>query len=136
MFELTVEKTIAAAHYLRDYHGRCEQLHGHNYRIMVFLRGEELDAAGMLVDFTEIKTALQPILDHLDHTCLNDLPEFAEISPSAENIARLIGDSLASNDFPRAIVHRVQVWETPNQSATYFVPGKSGAMSLSQTSTV
>lgn len=122
MFELSVEKTIAAAHYLRNYHGRCEQLHGHNYRVMVFLRGEQLDDAGMLVDFSEIKTVLNGILDHLDHTCLNDLPEFTDVSPSAENIAKHIGDSLTRHDFNSARVDRVQVWETPTQSATYFLP--------------
>lgn len=121
MFELAVEKTIAAAHYLRNFSGRCERLHGHNYRIMVFLQGEQLDDAGMLVDFTLVKESMSGILDKLDHYCLNDLPEFAEISPSAENIARVIGDFLARQDFGRARLHRVQVWETPNQSATYFV---------------
>lgn len=122
MFELAVEKTIAAAHYLRNYQGRCERLHGHNYRVMVFLRGDSLDEAGMLVDFAEIKEAMNRILDRLDHSCLNDLPEFATVSPSAENIARHIGDSLASYDFRRARLDRVQVWETPNQSATYILP--------------
>ncbi|MBC8104657.1 MAG: 6-carboxytetrahydropterin synthase QueD [Cytophagales bacterium] len=121
MFELAVEKTIAAAHYLRNFSGRCERLHGHNYRIIVFLQGEQLDDAGMLVDFTLVKESMSGILDKLDHYCLNDLPEFAEISPSAENIARVIGDFLARQDFGRARLHRVQVWETPNQSATYFV---------------
>lgn len=122
MFELAVEKTIASAHYLRNFQGRCERLHGHNYRIMVFLQGSQVDAAGMVVDFGVIKEAMNGILDKLDHYCLNDLPEFAEISPSAENIARLITDHLLRHDFGRARVHRVQVWETPNQSATYFAP--------------
>jgi 6-pyruvoyltetrahydropterin/6-carboxytetrahydropterin synthase len=121
MFELAVEKTIASAHYLRNFQGRCERLHGHNYRIMVFLQGTRLDDAGMLVDFTTIKEAMNEILDKLDHYCLNDLPEFAELSPSAENIALLIANYLSRHDFGRARLHRVQVWETPNQSATYFV---------------
>ncbi len=121
MFELAVEKTIASAHYLRNFQGRCERLHGHNYRIMVFLQGTRLDDAGMLVDFTTIKEAMNEILDKLDHYCLNDLPEFAELSPSAENIALLIANYLSRHDLGRARLHRVQVWETPNQSATYFV---------------
>ena len=121
MFELAVEKTIASAHYLRNFQGRCERLHGHNYRIMVFLQGARLDDAGMLVDFTTIKEAMNGILDKLDHYCLNDLPEFAELSPSAENIALVIANFLNRHDFGRARLHRVQVWETPNQSATYFV---------------
>ena len=122
MFELVVEKTIAAAHYLRDYNGPCERLHGHNYRILVFLRGEQLDDSGMLEDFGDIKKALNVILDRLDHYNLNDLPEFAHLSPSTENIARLIGDELAAHPWQRARVDRVQVWETPTQGATYFVP--------------
>ena len=122
MFELVVEKTIAAAHYLRNYQGACERLHGHNYRILVFLRGEQLDEAGMLEDFGDIKAALNVILDRLDHYNLNDLTEFADLSPSAENIARVIGDALAAHSWKRGHVDRVQVWETPFQAATYFIP--------------
>ncbi len=122
MYELVVEKTFAAAHYLRNFHGRCENLHGHNYRVQVYVRGSELNDAGMLVDFTDIKNALNGVLDRLDHTCLNELPEFAVLSPSAENIAKLIGDHLGGFDFGRGAIHRVEVWETPIQSATYFLP--------------
>lgn len=122
MFELVVEKTIAAAHFLRNYHGACERLHGHNYRILVYLTGEQLNEAGMLEDFGEIKQALVPILERLDHHNLNDLPEFEHQSPSAENIARLIGDALARHRFERGRVDRVQVWETPLQAATYYLP--------------
>ena len=122
MFELVVEKTIAAAHYLRNYQGPCERLHGHNYRILVFLTGDRLDDAGMLEDFGEIKKALGGILERFDHYNLNDLPEFRDLSPSAENIARMIGDSLARHPFERGRVDRVQVWETPIQAATYYVP--------------
>ncbi len=121
MFELVVEKTIAAAHYLRDYEGPCERLHGHNYRILVYVQGEELNEAGMLEDFGEIKKALNAILNRLDHYNLNDLPEFTHLSPSAENIARVIGDALAEHPWRRGRIHRVQVWETPTQGATYFV---------------
>lgn len=131
MFELVVEKTIAAAHYLRDYNGPCERLHGHNYRILVFLRGERLNASGMMEDFGDIKKALNAILDRLDHYCLNDLPEFAELSPSTENLARVIGDGLAAHPWQQGRVDRVQVWETPTQGATYFVPqSKSTANNL------
>lgn len=122
MFELFVEKTIAAAHFLRDYQGPCERLHGHNYRVRVFVRGEQLSAAGMLVDFGDIKAALAGVLDRLDHYNLNDLPEFADTSPSAENIARLIGEYLRTHgSFARGRVHRVEVWETPTQGVTYFL---------------
>ena len=122
MYELVVEKTIACAHFLRNYSGPCERLHGHNYRIVVFLTGDTLDEAGMLEDFGEIKRALGAILERLDHYHLNDLPEFADLSPSAENIARVIGETLAGHPWKRGRVDRVQVWETPVQGATYFLP--------------
>jgi 6-pyruvoyltetrahydropterin/6-carboxytetrahydropterin synthase len=121
MFELVVEKTFAAAHFLRSFQGPCERLHGHNYRVQVYLRGEKLNDAGMLVDFTDVKKVLGQVLDHLDHQFLNDLPEFKTISPSAENIARFIGDEMAKSDWGNATLHRVEVWETPIQSATYFL---------------
>lgn len=121
MFEIVVERTIAAAHFLRDFSGPCERLHGHNYRIEVFLRGERLNAAGMLEDFSDIKRALNAILERFDHYTLNDLPEFADLSPSTENLARVIATEMALHPFERGRVHRVRVWETPIQSATYFV---------------
>jgi 6-pyruvoyltetrahydropterin/6-carboxytetrahydropterin synthase len=126
MFELSVEKTFAAAHFLRDFTGPCERLHGHNYRVVAYVRGTQLDAAGMLVDFTDLKASLGGVLERLDHYCLNDLPEFAEVSPSAENIARFIAEGMAKNDFGAARLDRVEVWETPIQSATYFLPDRHG----------
>lgn len=122
MFELVVERTIAAAHFLRNYAGPCERLHGHNYRVLVFLVGDTLDEAGMLEDFGAIKRVLNAILERMDHYCLNDLPEFAALSPSAENIARVIAEGLAAQPWQRGRVDRVQVWETPMQGATYHLP--------------
>lgn len=129
MFELVVEKSFAAAHYLRNYSGPCERLHGHNYRVLVYVVGDRLNDAGMLEDFGDIKAALNAVLDRLDHYNLNDLPEFADLSPSAENIARVIGDALAARPFARARIHRVQVWETPMQAATYFLPAPGAGTS-------
>jgi len=126
MYELVVEKTIAAAHFLRNYSGPCERLHGHNYRIVVFVRGSELDEAGMLEDFGEIKAAMNAMLTRFDHYNLNDLPEFAHLSPSAENIARVMAESLSCQGWKRGRVHRVEVWETPTQGATYFLPDGCG----------
>jgi len=119
MFEVRVEKTIAAAHRLFDYDGPCETLHGHNYRIEVAYMGAELDRFGMLVDFTEIKKAFHAVLDTLDHTYLNDLPAFRNLSPSAENIAAHIFQELNQTLFDRARLDRVSVWETPTQVAVY-----------------
>jgi len=119
MFEVRVEKTIAAAHRLFDYDGPCESLHGHNYRIEVSYTGTELDRFGMLVDFTEIKKAFHAVLDTLDHTYLNDLPAFQDLSPSAENIAAHIYRELKVTQFARATLNSVSVWETPTQVAKY-----------------
>ena len=119
MFEVRVEKTIAAAHRLYDYDGPCEALHGHNYRIEVTYTGTELDGFGMLVDFTEIKKAFHAVLDTLDHTYLNELPAFQGVSPSAENIAAHIYRELKLTKFARATLSSVSVWETPTQVAKY-----------------
>jgi 6-pyruvoyltetrahydropterin/6-carboxytetrahydropterin synthase len=119
MFEINVEKTIAAAHRLFDYQGPCEVLHGHNYRVQVTYSGTELDRYGMLVDFTEVKKQFHAVLDTLDHTYLNELPAFQHLSPSAENIAAYIYREMKRAEFPRAQLLAVTVWETPTQSAVY-----------------
>ena len=121
-YELVVEKTFAAAHYLLNYDGPCERLHGHNYRVVVFVVGSALNESGLLEDFGNIKKALNEVLDRMDHYNLNDLPEFTEVSPSAENIARVIGDNLAATHFERGRIDRIQVWETQFQAATYYLP--------------
>ena len=120
MFEVRVEKTIAAAHRLFDYNGPCETLHGHNYRVEVAYTGTELDRFGMLVDFTDIKRAFNAVLDTLDHTYLNELPAFEGVSPSAENIAAYIYRSMKQTPFERATLDSVSVWETPTQVAKYY----------------
>ncbi len=119
MFEVSVEKTVAAAHRLFDYDGPCEALHGHNYRVQVFYAGTELDRFGMLVDFGDIKRVFHAVLDTIDHTYLNDLPAFQNLSPSAENIAAYVFHGMKQMSFERAALRRVSVWETPTQVATY-----------------
>jgi 6-pyruvoyltetrahydropterin/6-carboxytetrahydropterin synthase len=119
MFEISVEKTIAAAHRLFDYDGPCEALHGHNYRILITYGGTELDRYGMLVDFTDVKKAFNSVLDQIDHTYLNELPAFHGVSPSAENIASYVFHELKRDRFPRARLLSVAVWETPTQCAIY-----------------
>ena len=119
MYEVSVEKTIACAHRLFDYNGPCEDLHGHNYRILVTYCGEELDRFGMLVDFSDIKKVFVAVLDGLDHKYLNDLPAFRDVSPSAENIARYVFVEMKQTAFERARIAAVSVWETPTQVATY-----------------
>lgn len=122
MFEIRVDKTIACAHRLFGYNGPCEELHGHNYRVEVAYQGDALDEFGMLVDFTDVKRAFNLVLDTLDHTYLNDLPAFRDLSPSAENIAWYIFQELKKTEFSRGTLVSVSVWETPTQVAVYREP--------------
>ena len=95
MFEVRVTADFAAAHFLRDYNGKCENLHGHNYKVYAHVCGPELNEGGMLLDFTKLKTALREVCKQLDHTNLNDMPVFDQ-NPSAERIAKYIYDGIIS----------------------------------------
>jgi len=121
MFEVSVEHTFAAGHALRNYRGKCENVHGHNYRVRVLVRGEKLDHVGMLADFTELKRLLRAVSEPMDHVFLNDMPPFNELNPTAENMAWYICEKLREElkaDNPVEIAE-VTVWETDIQSATY-----------------
>ena len=122
MFEVAVEQSFASAHALRNYKGRCENVHGHNWKVRVVIEGEKLDATGMLVDFLDVKSFMGEILDRLDHQFLNEIPPFDSINPSAENIAeyfyRQMTGRLAETPVPVRI-REVKIWETDIQSATY-----------------
>ena len=107
MYEVTVDAGFSSGHYLRNYHGRCENPHGHNYKVRVTLAGAELDATGLLLDFKMLKQVMRPVIDRIDHQMLNDLEPFTTLNPSAENIARYFYDQtneqLAADDRgPRA----------------------------------
>jgi 6-pyruvoyltetrahydropterin/6-carboxytetrahydropterin synthase len=121
MFEITVEQTFAAGHALRDYHGKCENLHGHNYRVCVTVQGERLDSTGLLVDFVELNQLIGGAVEYLDHRFINDLPPFDEVNPSAENIAKYFYErvSVRLKNEVAARVSQVQVWETDTSSAVY-----------------
>jgi 6-pyruvoyltetrahydropterin/6-carboxytetrahydropterin synthase len=124
MFEVSVEASFAAAHSLRGYHGKCENLHGHNYRVMLVVTGKELDKIGLLQDFTILKQALRTVTNHLDHKNLNELPPFDKVNPSAENLARFIHEETAKHIGARELdggaqLTSVTVWETETASATY-----------------
>ena len=127
MFEVSVEHTFAAGHALRNYRGKCENVHGHNYRVQVIVRGEELDQTGMLAYFVELKRLLRAISEPLDHVFLNDLEPFRQTNPSAENIARYIWEKMSEGlrvENPVEVAE-VKVWETDIQSATYRPPTRS-----------
>ena len=121
MFELTIEESFAAGHALRQYRGKCENVHGHNYRCQVTVEGAELDRIGLLVDFVELKKVVHAVIDRLDHQWLNDLPQFDVLNPSAENIAKYIHDEVSAGLGTRDGVRigMVRLWETDTSSATY-----------------
>ena len=126
MFQVRVKADFAAAHFLRDYHGKCENLHGHNYKVYAHVQGKNLDEGGMLLDFTELKTALKRVIEKLDHTNLNDIA-FFEQNPSAERIAVYIYDgileqipSLKKNGGEGAYLYAIDVFETENNRARYL----------------
>ncbi|MBI9105751.1 MAG: 6-carboxytetrahydropterin synthase QueD [Spirochaetales bacterium] len=119
MFQVRVEDYFAAAHYLVNYHGKCENLHGHNYRVRVFAEGPELDEGGMLLDFGMLKKSLKKVTDLIDHSLLNKNEHFSEREPSAELIAYHIYKSL-KKEMPDAPVSRVEVFETEKNMAAYI----------------
>jgi 6-pyruvoyltetrahydropterin/6-carboxytetrahydropterin synthase len=125
MYEISVEKHNDAAHYLRDYKGKCENLHGHRYRIVVKVSAEKLNEIGLAYDFTDLKKHLGEILERYDHTCLNDVKPFDKINPSAENLAATIYKELKKKlPFDDAQgkgvkLTSVAAYETPEQGVVY-----------------
>jgi 6-pyruvoyltetrahydropterin/6-carboxytetrahydropterin synthase len=120
MFEVSVEQTFAAGHALRNYRGKCENVHGHNYRVLVTIEGPELDSIGLLVDFVELKKLMNGVIDRLDHQFINDLAPFDTINPSAENMAKYFYDEISAGLGESSIrVSEVKLWETDTASATY-----------------
>lgn len=132
MFEVRVETDFAAAHFLKDYHGKCENLHGHNYKVYAHVRGEVLNDGGMLLDFTQLKGALRTVCKTLDHTNLNDFAVF-EQNPSAERIAMFIYNGIIEEckkigidlsyapEKKSAFLLGVDVFETDTSRARYRI---------------
>jgi 6-pyruvoyltetrahydropterin/6-carboxytetrahydropterin synthase len=120
MYEISVEYTFAAGHTLRNYKGKCEHVHGHNYKVRVTLAGDKLNAAGLLMDFVDLRAAIKRLVEKLDHRFLNDIPPFDQLNPSAENLAKYICDEIEPQARNQGLqVHGVTVWETDTTSATY-----------------
>jgi 6-pyruvoyltetrahydropterin/6-carboxytetrahydropterin synthase len=120
MYEIVVEQHFDAAHFLRGYKGKCENIHGHRYTVRVRLKAAALNEIGLAYDFTDIKRYLREIIGRLDHTSLNDIPPFDKINPSAENIAGTIYRELqAKMAGEPAVVSSVEAWETPQQGVIY-----------------
>lgn len=123
MFEVTVEDSFAAGHYLRNYKGKCENPHGHNYKVRVTLAGAELDKGGLLVDFKDLREVMRQVIDRLDHQMLNDVQPFTELNPSAENLAKYLYDEtngrLRQVTNGRVRIKDVTVFETESTTARY-----------------
>ncbi|MCI0403034.1 MAG: 6-carboxytetrahydropterin synthase QueD [Acidobacteria bacterium] len=122
MFEIAVEETFAAGHALRGYQGKCENVHGHNYKVRVVMTGEKLDQVGLVYDFVELKKRMDEVIRAIDHKFLNDLPPFTELNPSAENIAKYFYDELSRRlaaSANGARLREVTIFETDTTTATY-----------------
>jgi 6-pyruvoyltetrahydropterin/6-carboxytetrahydropterin synthase len=121
MYEITVIKSFSAAHLLAEIGGKCEELHGHNFKAEVTVAATELNSTGLLIDFRVFKKWLGEILDDIDHKYLNALSSFAGINPSAENIAKYICEKMELKaGASRVNVVRVKIWESENAAVTYI----------------
>jgi 6-pyruvoyltetrahydropterin/6-carboxytetrahydropterin synthase len=123
MFEVTVEDSFAAGHYLRNYEGKCENPHGHNYKVRVTLAGQDLDKAGLLLDFKDLRDVMKHVIERLDHKMVNELEPFTMVNPSAENLAKYFYEETSVKldrvTSGRVRVKNVTVFETDTTTATY-----------------
>jgi 6-pyruvoyltetrahydropterin/6-carboxytetrahydropterin synthase len=120
MYEVFVEQFFEAAHFLRGYQGKCENIHGHRYSVVVRLKSEKINEIGLAYDFTDVKQHLRTILASYDHALLNDLPSFDKINPSAENLASTLYNQLMDKITHTGIVlSSVEVRENPHQGVLY-----------------
>jgi len=121
MYELGITTSFSAAHHLVAYPGACAVLHGHNWKVEIFVQGEQLDELGMLVDFKVLKACLNELMEELDHTDLNTHPEFIDLNPTSEQIARFLYRRLSISVSDSLYkISRVMVHETPSSVATYW----------------
>ncbi|HOL22537.1 MAG TPA: 6-carboxytetrahydropterin synthase QueD [bacterium] len=124
IYEIKVEDSFSSAHHLRNYNGKCERIHGHNWKVEICVSGEKLDGDGLLIDFNILKGKLKEILSILDHRDLNTIPFFKKKNPTSENICLYIYEKVkkALKQYP-VIVKRITVWENDRQSASYIEEG-------------
>ena len=122
MYELTVHGEFESAHRIVGYEGKCRRLHGHNWTVEAVVKGRELDRLGMLIDFKILKAALSAVLDEFDHQYLNELPAFATMNPTAENLARVIFERMSASavfEGSSARMAAIKIFETPRSCVTY-----------------
>ena len=119
MYELTITDNFSSAHFLRNYQGPCEKLHGHTWKLEITVQSTELNDIGLVIDFQVLKKKLKEFLQHLDHVCLNDLSPFETSNPSTENLAKYIYQE-CSKQCDLIPLKSVRVWESENASVTYY----------------
>jgi len=127
MYKLGLRVYISAAHYLRDYPGKCSSLHGHRWVVEAIIKVETLNSLGMGHDFRKFRKQLQKITDALDHQCLNKVSPFDKINPTAENMARVIFERFRDALPKRLKLHEVKVWESSDAWASYSPEGEEDA---------
>ncbi len=121
MFDLTIEAQFSSAHQLRGYKGKCEAMHGHNWRVQVTVSSEKLNDIGIAIDFHDLKDMTGEVISSLDHSFLNEVFPFTEINPSSENIAKWIFETLKKKLKNESCnVSSITVWENEGSSATYY----------------
>ena len=120
MYEIVVTGSFSSAHNLREYKGKCEAVHGHNWKVKVIIMSEELNSEGMVIDFNLAKKYLNNILKKLDHKYINEIEPFDKINPTSENIAKFIFQEMSQMIEGNLKVKKVTVWETETSSASYY----------------
>jgi 6-pyruvoyltetrahydropterin/6-carboxytetrahydropterin synthase len=120
MYRLTVFDFFSSAHQLKGYRGRCEAVHGHNWKVEAEVEGEVIDDIGLLMDFKLLKKILKDVIDRLDHVMLNDLEEFWNVNPSSELIAKYVYKQM-KDMLPSGVrLSSITVWESENAKAMYY----------------
>ena len=123
MYKVEITTSFSAAHRLRDYNGKCERLHGHNYKVAVCVRAGSLGPGGMVIDFGMLKAAANTVADRLDHMYLNDIPPFDILEPSAENIAEYFFEQVSKQLNENGnMLYSVSIWESDTSCATFIGP--------------
>lgn len=124
MFEISRERVFSASHQLRGYKGKCERLHGHNWKVRVHVASDRLDERGMVIDFHELDEAMLKAIEPFEHRHINEVPPFDELNPSAENLAFVIAESVKEHlKDSDARLTRCDVWENDLSRARYIADG-------------
>ena len=120
MYEVSVSVHFSAAHRIGEYSGKCERMHGHNWKVEVTVKASELNELGMVIDFRDLKKIVTGVLDEVDHRVINDIEPFTSLNPTAENLARWVHDKVLENLSGHSVEGlRIRIWETDSSCASY-----------------